>query len=301
MADEEKKTEEKAPIIVKKIKKGGHGHHGGAWKIAYADFVTAMMAFFLLMWLLNSVTQETLEGVADYFSPASISESNSGAGGVLGGKSIIVPGAKVSPMDVQSQGAADDGSGQSEDDLDSLMEQMEEEMFNQAESELRMEIENNPEFKGLEENLIIDRTEEGLRIQIVDKNGRDMFRSGGSEPSQVMRKLLSTISKVISKLPNQISVTGHTDASPLNARGGKYTNWELSSERANASRFELINSGLDRKKVNKIIGKAAKDPLLKDDPSSSVNRRISIILLKDAALRAESSPLPPSLRKKNKY
>ena len=315
-------------IIIKRIKKAAHGHHGGAWKVAYADFVTAMMAFFLLLWLLNVTTDVERKGIADYFSPASISKSESGAGGVFGGQSITSPGAQISdssppgvsntlpePDEAEEEGGRKDegakdptGIGKTETDknvqgnnaavsplkkvvvekvppekLDEKAleeaKKREEESFKKAEESLRQAIKNSPEMASLEENLLIDSTPEGLRIQIVDKDGYSLFNTGNSNLVGRSRELVMTVGKVISRLPNKITIAGHTDSTPY--RGlSRSNNWELSAGRAYSSMMALIMGGYTEDRVSDIRGKADREPLLSDDTKNPQNRRISIILLR---------------------
>ncbi|MCC3304741.1 flagellar motor protein MotB [Sneathiella sp. HT1-7] len=292
-----------APIIVKKIKKGGHGAHGGAWKVAYADFVTAMMAFFLLLWLLNVTTTEQKEGLADYFAPTTASLSQSGAGGVMGGTSMQTEGAQISnlgvPSAVSSISPPDNGrKGESEDarktremeeaELLEKLRKIEEASFEQARDQIRQAINKDPELSGLKDNIIIDMTPEGLRIQIVDQFNESMFESGSSNITPRIQSLVGKIAKSIEELPNSLSISGHTDSSSFN--GGDYSNWELSSDRANASRRALLDAGLKPDRIEKVAGRADTDPLIADDPSNPGNRRISIILLR------ETPVLPPNLK-----
>jgi chemotaxis protein MotB len=278
------------PIIIKKVKKGGHGgHHGGAWKVAYADFVTAMMAFFLLLWLLGSTTDEQKQGIADYFAPTSrASTSNNGSGMMLAGRSMDVQGVMNSSASSSftialappaSRADEDPDAEESEEvDIGKALAEREEEMFRQAEEALRQAIQKTPDLKELAENLIVDRTEEGLRIQIVDRDGVSMFSLGSAIMQGKTRTLLAKVAEVVRKLPNRLAITGHTDATPY--RGGSgYGNWELSSDRANASRRALVESGLPDQRIARVAGRAALEPLIADDPSSSRNRRISIVLL----------------------
>jgi chemotaxis protein MotB len=293
-------------IIVKKVKKGGHeAHHGGAWKVAYADFVTAMMAFFLLLWLLNATTEEQRRGISDYFAPASVSHSQSGAGGLLGGRAISVPGAQVTgtstpSVDVpltpgEGESAADERgaerggmvksdkkTGEEEAAAARAGAQAEEERFADAERELKEAIQKSPELKGLEENLLIDKTPEGLRVQVVDQEGKPMFALGSAKPLERTVLLLAKISEVIQKLPNRISVTGHTDAIPYKGSAKGYSNWELSSERALSTRRSLVDSGLAQDRLAMVVGRASEEPLVAEDPNSPRNRRIAIVLLRDA-------------------
>jgi chemotaxis protein MotB len=312
------------PVVIKKIKKTGHdgGHHGGAWKVAYADFVTAMMAFFLLLWLLNVTTDVQKRGIADYFQATLASESRSGAGGVLGGVSIGKPGAEVVPSTIPTlaetaptlpprtseqgesadpaNGTASGDKGQNPDKGDGtkpkkgkgpappdlkqaekLLRDREEKQFDKAEHALRQAIQDVPELKNLADNLIIDRTPEGLRIQIVDQDKMSMFPLGSSDMVEPARRLMALIARVVEKLPEKIAITGHTDANPY-TRGGSYGNWELSVDRANASRRELLADGVAADRIARVVGVAARDPLVPKDPLSPRNRRISIVLLRQA-------------------
>jgi chemotaxis protein MotB len=332
---------DQAPVIViRKKKKGGHaGHHGGAWKVAYADFVTAMMSFFLLLWLLNVTTDVQRKGIADYFAPASLSKSESGAGGVMGGQTITVDGAQISQytppapdqVTVPTVGKGDEGdddtrgkdenagtsktpaknpvddaistaSGNStalnkdEQNMVAAMKQ-EEGAFDQAAQLLKQAIMATPELRDFANQIVIDRTPEGLRIQIVDRDKFSMFPSGGSVPYERGRDLLRLVGKVIAKLPNKISVTGHTDSNPFSA-GSSHDNWSLSSERANTSRTELVAAGVDENRIARVVGLADRDPFVPNDPKDPGNRRISIVLLRQAIPPAEvqdaAAPAPAS-------
>ena len=297
------------PIIVKKIKKGGGGHHGGAWKVAYADFVTAMMAFFLLLWLLSSTTEEQKKGIADYFAHASIARVMTGGGGVFGGESMTSEDQKVGqasvvvqlPLsdqkpespDTTDQDSTDANRAPSEEEMEKKLAEREEQQFKQAEDELRQAIKSIPELQRLAENLVIDRTEEGLRIQIVDQDGQSMFPLGSAEMPAYTRNLMGQIAKVVQKLPNKVAVSGHTDAKPYASSKG-YTNWELSADRANSSRRALMDAGLTSDRIARVVGKAQTDPLIAADPLNPRNRRISVVLLRDhqAPEIVEGPPAP---------
>ncbi|HVY12094.1 MAG TPA: flagellar motor protein MotB [Alphaproteobacteria bacterium] len=315
-----KGTSSSAPIIIKRIKKGGGGHHGGAWKVAYADFVTAMMAFFLLLWLLNVTTDIERKGIADYFAPASISKSESGAGGVFGGQTITAPGAQINntsppgssktipePDESENNRRESPGSGQptgpkqdqkdtvtsgnaeavgakpqtADDKAAEMQRQKDEEIFKQAEGTLREAIKAVPDLAELEKNLVIDSTPEGLRIQIVDKDGYSLFATGSATLGGRSRQLVNLVGRVISRLPNKISITGHTDNTPFPANSRR-TNWQLSTERAQSSFEELVVAGVAPDRINAIVGKADREPLVANDPANSQNRRISIVLLRQA-------------------
>jgi chemotaxis protein MotB len=281
----------KQPIIIKKVVKGGgHGHHGGSWKIAYADFVTAMMAFFMLLWLLANTTEEQKQGIADYFSPSTPSLQNSGSDGVLGGQSLDSEGAQnqgsvllsvPSPQQAAApQDAAQDSSVQS------MIAEREEDRFQMAQEELQTEIEKDPELQDFREHIIVDLTPEGMRIQIVDSEDRPMFKSGTAEPLPYTRSILQEVAKIISNLPNRLRVSGHTDATPFHGPGG-YGNWDLSSDRANAARRVLSASGVPPERLYEVTGKAGTEPLFPENPRGAANRRISIVLMREAPV------LPP--------
>jgi chemotaxis protein MotB len=291
------------PIIIKKVKGGGgHAHHGGAWKVAYADFVTAMMAFFLLMWLINTTSPEQKRGIADYFAPASVSETTSGSGGILAGTALGVEGAKQNGSQSIIQDMAPDaknpddgkskeGSKAQADEtatteaLREALQKREEAAFASAAQSLRQALQDMPELAELSKNIIIDQTPEGLRIQLVDQEGRSMFNEGSAQPNDRAKLLLRAISKVINQLPNRISIYGHTSANRGGARAEG--DWTLSAGRADASRRILQGSGVDPDRVYQVSGKAASEPLYPDDPALPGNRRIAIVLLREAPV------LPP--------
>lgn len=292
------KKEEKPPIIViKKVIKGGGGHHGGAWKVAYADFVTAMMAFFLLMWLLNATTEEQRKGISEYFDPTpmEVSSNTSGAGGVMGGLTVSEVGARVSDVqpivhndtmpsaDIKSQVNPEQLT---QEQLQAELEQRENTEFEKVKEQIEKAIEQS-DLKGLTKNMIVDMTPEGLRIQLVDRDGESMFPSGSAQPFEKTTKLLGVVSAIIKKMPNQISVRGHTDSSPY-SNGANYTNWELSSDRANSSRRVLLGNGIEAKKLSNIVGKADTEHLNPANPLDPQNRRISIILLRDSLTKPTS-------------
>ncbi|WP_119678606.1 flagellar motor protein MotB [Indioceanicola profundi] len=326
---------DQAPIIIKKIKRGEEGHHGGAWKVAYADFVTAMMAFFLLLWLLNVTTSEQKMGIADYFSPASPSKQESGAGGILSGRTITVEGSKANASSppqitlptpsIPSSNAPDDGMEDFESSADAAagseadgqgrspyiegmaeldaagrraeadrnrdgelspeevrdaLAKLEQERFDEAVRKLRQAIQAVPEMQTLAESLIIDQTPEGLRIQLVDQFGYSMFPSGGAQMFPQTAQLLSAVAQAVARLPNRLSVTGHTDGLPFR-QGAGFSNWELSTDRANASRRALEAAGVSPDRFESVIGRADKEHLFPEDPNSPRNRRISIVLLRE--------------------
>ena len=296
MAD--KNDDGKRPIfVIKKIKKGG-GHHGGAWKVAYADFVTAMMAFFLLMWLLNATTEEQRSGISDFFDPSpQVSQSTSGAGGMLGGLSMSTQGAQSTDLKNQMpnpvQQLPTKSKKMGEPDLEKIererlekeVERREEEEFKDVKKKIEQAIQNNPDLKELMKNVVVDMTPEGLRIQIVDQEGAAMFATGSADMYDKTRKLMEMVAGVIKTMPNQVSVRGHTDGAQYSG-ARNYSNWELSSDRANSSRMALTGGGLPASRIANVVGKADTDHFIKDKPLDARNRRISIILLHDKMTKA---------------
>jgi len=292
------------PIIIKRIKRvTGGGHHGGAWKVAYADFVTAMMAFFLLMWLINTTSPEQKRGIADYFAPASVSQTTSGSGGILAGTALGNEGAKANgsqsiisdaspdsrnPNDGKSKDgakAAADISANSQASREELRKK-EEAAFASAAQSLKQALQDMPELAELSKNIIIDQTPEGLRIQLVDQEGRSMFNEGTATPNERAKILLRAVAKIINQLPNRISIYGHTSASPGQGRKDE-RDWPLSQARADASRKILQGAGVDADRIYQVSGKATSEPLYPDDPTLPGNRRIAIVLLREAPV------LPP--------
>ena len=295
-----------APILIKKVKKvSGHGHHGGAWKVAYADFVTAMMAFFLLMWLINTTSPEQKRGIADYFAPASVSETTSGSGGILGGTALGDDGAKgagsmsiiedkAPESKVQDNGssmeAGKDISPQTtEEALREALAKREEAAFASAAQSLRQALQDMPELAELSKNILIDQTPEGLRIQLIDQEGRSMFNTGQAQPNDRAKLLRRAVAKIINRLPNRVTVSGHTSVSASGAKPDG--DWSLSSGRADASRRVLQAAGVDPDRVYQVSGKANSEPLYPDDPTLAGNRRIAIVLLREAPVLPPDSGL----------
>jgi len=370
------------PIIIKRIKKGHASHHGGAWKVAYADFVTAMMAFFLLLWLLNAVTEEQLQGVADYFAPTSVSQSSSGAGGMLGGK-VVGEGSMSSNASTPSftlslppptigqggdalsdpkEGGAGEGQGISPDEnagmgqnpglgeaqsgagtsktkgqangqqtgsgangqgsgsgangqqagsgagksgmaksgdakmgeggqgqAEAVSEQQilkanaerEQQQFDRAKQALNQAVNSIPELKKLADSLMVDNTPEGLRIQIVDQEGLAMFPKGSPDMYGHTRALVDLVARVVKMLPEKVAISGHTDSTPFSGQSN-YGNWELSADRALATRRALLNSGVPADRVDRVVGRSDTEPLVNNDPANPRNRRITVVLLRDS-------------------
>ncbi len=286
MAKEQKGDDEKRPlIIIKKIKRMEGGHHGGAWKVAYADFVTAMMAFFLLLWLLSVTTAVQKQRIADYFSPTDprISQDESGSGGLMGGTTVSPEGAKTDDTPRDPQTAESEEEERTNVKNDAELNKQDAQAFKAAEENLRQSIEAVPALKEFANNLLIDMTPEGLRIQIVDQEGKPMFAIGSATPLPQTVRLLSMITGIIRDLPNRLSIRGHTDSTPY-GKDATYTNWELSADRANASRRIMLASQLDPFRIENVQGKADRDPLIVTEPASARNRRISIVVLKQSVV-----------------
>ncbi len=273
------------PIIIrrKKVVKGG-GHHGGAWKVAYADFVTAMMAFFLLMWLLNATTEDQRKGLADYFNPSiPISRMSGGGSDGLNGSSIFTEetlarmgtgASKERAMETQSSGedstvaavaAAEKAAAEAEaksiaSNLQTLKESLGE------------------ESKQLSEHLLIKMSPEGIVLELVDSESTPLFPVGRSEPSDLLIELLGVVSTSFASFENDIKIVGHTDNRRYR-NDAIYDNWNLSADRANTARRLLLRDGIDRSRIREVSGKADTDPLIKEDPAAAQNRRISITIL----------------------
>ncbi len=284
------------PIIVKKIKKGGHGVHGGAWKIAYADFVTAMMAFFLLMWLLGSTSEGDKKGIADYFqSPLKVAMAGGSGSGdsshVIkgGGEDLTRQNGQVKRGDIESQ--------RTTVNLMALRAEQRRAEVARLESlmrRVREQLDASQALAPFSSQIRLEMTADGLRIQIVDADGRPMFESGSAVVQPYMRELLRVIGGVLAEVPNRITLEGHTDATIFAGDQRGYSNWELSSDRANASRRELLAGGLPGSRMLRVQGLADSRPLDGLAPSDAGNRRISIVVMnREAEDRFFDRP-PPS-------
>jgi chemotaxis protein MotB len=267
MAGDAKKLQ---PIIIKRVKKGGHAAHGGAWKIAYADFVTAMMAFFLLMWLLGSTTEGDKKGIADYFSsPLKIAllSSGSGAGDAShvvkgGGQDLTRQTGQVKRGDVDMPNKTVNLRALKQEQIRAEVARLED-----LKRKIERKIDGSTKLAALKSQLRLDMTRDGLRIQIVDEQNRPMFASGSAVVQPYMRELLQEIGAILGEVPNRLTLEGHTDAQPFAGGERGYSNWELSADRANASRRELVAGGLPDDRTLRVQGLAP------------TNRRISIIVM----------------------
>ncbi|MCP5198725.1 MAG: flagellar motor protein MotB [Gammaproteobacteria bacterium] len=271
-----------APIIIKKVRKGGHGHHGGAWKVAFADFVTAMMAFFLLMWLIASTNTAQRKTIAAYFNDplATRGYSGNGAGDpALDGGDGFLDGRGQNPFTGQSEDQTatshgDDEAAAQRPDQVAIEQQRMQAML----AELNSVIDVGKALAEFADQLLFDITDEGLRIQIVDRENRAMFDTGAATLKPYAVRILQEIVAVIRQAPNKISISGHTDATAY-AANASYGNWELSADRANAARRALVAAGLPPAQVGRVVGRGAAEPFDAAHPAAPVNRRISIVVL----------------------
>ena len=273
------------PIVVKRIKKVAGGHHGGAWKIAYADFVTAMMAFFLLMWLLGSTAKGDLQGIAEYFSTP-LKVAMAGGSGAGDSSSVIQGGGKdLTRKDGQVKKGSEPPAKKTYDLKGAAadLERIEGEKLKGLKARIEAAIEANPTLKQFKRQLLMDITTEGLRIQIVDAQNRPMFASAKAELQPYTREILHEIGRVLNDMPNKISLSGHTDATPYSTGDKGYSNWELSSDRANASRRELIAGGMEDNKIVRVVGLSSAVLMDSQNPNNPINRRISIIVMNKKA------------------
>lgn len=253
------------PIIIRKKKVyAADGHHGGAWKVAYADFVTAMMAFFLLMWLLNATTEEQRKGLADYFNPSIPLAAVSGGGSdALQGDSMFTDAI----MAKNGTGAEAKKAKKEPETHSSTMDQQVD-ALNKA-----LAAEEN----GLASHMLLKMSPEGLVIELTDQREDPLFRSGSASPSPVLSKLTKIVAESFSTVANEIKIVGHTDSYSFNGNSG-YSNWELSTDRANTARRLLSQNGFPLDQISEVSGKSSTEPL-SDDPYSPQNRRISITIL----------------------
>lgn len=287
-------------IIIKRPKKAAHGHHGGNWKVAYADFMTALMAFFLLLWILSGSDEEQLRGLAEYFTPSEVPLVEiSGIGAQI--MALKQPQSELDPVaDSVPTGPGEDGP-MSEDSSDTrsgavnpwleldqdtttpekeagatLSDQLEE-----AQSRIEESFEASPQLAELADNLMVTVKEDGMVVEIVDLGERPMFQTGSAAPSAELLTILAKLAPAIAELPLEMRITGHTDARPF--RGAKnYSNWELSADRANAMRRAILETGIPSDRIVSVAGVAAAEPLIKSDPNDDRNRRVTIELTRQA-------------------
>ena len=283
------------PIIIKRVKKTAHAAHGGAWKIAYADFVTAMMAFFLLMWLLGSTAKGDLQGIAAYFaSPLKVAMAG---GDGAGNSSSVIPGGGTDLSKVHGQVRRSDSAEDTNRrmDLSSRAERARQDAarIRALHAKIDAMITENAKLNEYRSQIRIDVTPDGLQIQIVDDQNRPMFDSGSALVKPYMRDILREIGAALGGVENRISLAGHTDAVPYGNSEKGYSNWELSADRANASRRELVSAGMPDAKLGRVVGLAASDLLDPKNPRSPSNRRITItVLTREAEERLMGKGIP---------
>ncbi|MDR3055322.1 MAG: flagellar motor protein MotB [Zoogloeaceae bacterium] len=274
-------SEDLRPIVIKRIKKSAAGHHGGVWKLAYADFMTAMMAFFLLMWLLSSTSEADLKGMAEYFqNPMKVSLSGgSGAGDATsilkgGGRDLTSSSGQVKRGDIEAEKRR-----QTTAELRKEFERRERVSLDNLKDSIEKLFDNNSTLRQFKSQLLMDVTTEGLRIQIVDESNRPMFDTSSAELKPYTKEILRAIGNALNAVPNKVSFAGHTDAAQFGGGERGFSNWELSANRANASRREMIAGGMDENKVLRVVGLSSMVLFDKNDPLSPSNRRISIVVL----------------------
>lgn len=285
MAEEKNKK----PIVVKRIKKVAGGHHGGAWKIAYADFVTAMMAFFLLMWLLGSTTSAQLKGISEYFKTP-LYVALFGGKGSGDASSVIKSGGQDM---TRTDGQIKAGELPSEKKIINLKstnadfvrtEQLKDiEKLKEVKANIEKAIDASAHLNKFRSQIFLDMTTEGLRIQIVDEKNRPMFQSGSARLEPYTKEILHEIGKMLNEVPRKVSLSGHTDAAAFVGGASGYSNWELSADRANASRRELIAGGMAEDKVVRVVGLASAVLFSKGQPLNPINRRISLVVMNKKA------------------
>jgi chemotaxis protein MotB len=281
-------------IIVRKRRKAAHAHHGGVWKVAYADFVTAMMAFFLVMWLVGAGTRQQRAAISEYFKNPSMTQ----------GQSTLSPSGKMGPGGASTSmiklgGALDLPKGPGDQqafakpsaaEVDRLAREQEKRRLEQLMQDLREAIAKSQAMAPYKDQLLLDITPEGLRIQIVDKQNRPMFDTGSGVMKPYTVQILHELAGFVNQVPNSISISGHTDSAPYIRADSAYGNWELSADRANAARRTLVEGGMQPGKVARVVGLAASVPFDKTDPAAAINRRISIVVMTKEAARAALSP-----------
>lgn len=277
------------PIIVKRVKKVVGGHHGGAWKIAFADFATAMMAFFLVMWLMTTATPEQRAAIAGYFQdPLAYAQTGSSSPIDLGGTPVLSPDRTPNPevketLSEDRPDALDQGIGEG------MAEEIERERLELLLQELQNKVDENPELQKFKDQILFEITQDGLRIQILDNENRPMFALGSAQLQPYFEDILLAMADTISQVPNKISVSGHTDAKPFAGRAGDFGNWELSASRANAARRTLVAGGYSEDQVARVVGYASSALFDREDPFNPINRRIDIVVLTRKAQRAIES------------
>ncbi|OFC42646.1 flagellar motor protein MotB [Acidithiobacillus caldus] len=275
-------NEKSQPIVIKRIKKTAGGH-GGAWKIAYADFVTALMAFFLLMWLLGSTTKATLQGIAQWFKNPEQVSLMGGPGSGSSNSVLNGGGSNINKTVGEVQRGQKKQSMPTNEAPADRSQTVDQRNLRELKNKLMAQIKSNPELAAFRHQLLISITPEGLRIQVVDSSKRPMFANGSTVLEPYARTIFSAIAPTLDELPNRISIAGHTDALRYLNEGRGYSNFNLSAGRANSVRQILVQSGLAENKVLRVVGMGSAVLFVPKDPDSPLNRRVSIVVLSRAA------------------
>lgn len=266
-------------VVIRRKHKHVDAHHGGSWKIAYADFMTAMMAFFLVMWLLSLVPRSDLQAIAEYFRMPLMTAITGGPrisdtpSAIPGGEPSVIP--HLQPLSLSGKEHTSDSDADLHDAI--LLEDLK--------SDLESLIQTDPILRQFRPQLLLDMTPDGLRIQIIDRQHRPMFATGSAQVQPYMQDILQQLGPMFNSLPNAISISGHTDSVQYASGEREYSNWELSADRANAARKELVNGGMQEIKIKQVLGLSSSVSLVKENPAAAVNRRISIVVLNRRAER----------------
>ena len=278
------------PIIVKRVRKIQRGHHGGAWKVAFADFATAMMAFFLVLWLLEATTEEEKMAISGYFSdPTAFAEGGTPYVIDLGGGLKDDQYSGESNVETEETRIKDKGVVVNDETVQDLAAQIEIKKFQELRKTLETRVQDNPELRKYKDQIIMEVTKDGLQIQIVDAKSRPMFDSGSDVIKPYMDDILKALAETISTVPNSLSISGHTDAQAFTERSD-YSNWELSADRANSARRSLLKNGVDEQQLAQVVGLASSVLYNKENPDNPINRRISILVMSEesqAKLKAQ--------------
>lgn len=274
------------PIVIKRVKKVVGGHHGGAWKVAFADFATAMMAFFLLLWLLEAATPKQLKAIRGYFSdPQAVTEGGSPYAVDLGGGLKDDEYSGDAPEETPESAPDSKGMKIDEKTVEQMAQEIEARKMEELKRTLESRIEENPELEKFRDQIIMEVTRDGLQIQIVDKESRPMFDSGSAEIKSYMNDILRALAETLGTVPNRISLSGHTDAQQF-VDSPDYSNWELSADRANAARRSLLGGGVKETQLAQVVGMSSSVPFDKENANNPVNRRISILVMNPESDRA---------------
>ena len=292
-----KKDDGKRPIIIKKIKKSGGGHHGGAWKVAYADFVTAMMAFFLLLWLLSTSSKETLQGLSEYFTPTQGIKDQAGIG-FDGGMTPNTEGKSKTNKSIPGIVTGHLPAGVIPDNPDTPSKsesEAEDNLFKSGAKAIEQSVTQDQSMQQYVDNVNVSQTPEGLRIDLMDSDKYGMFEKGTANLTEHGQKILTKIGSLIKKMPNYMSITGHTDASPAEAGRVDYSNWELSSDRAQAARRYLLKVGIEPERPKRVVGMADRELLTPDEPRGPKNRRITVLMMRGSHILVPDAVVPQRL------